>query len=98
QRVAGVLRVTWPLMLVGIYLVYAFISYQAIVNLSTRWYPVFALVLPGATALVVIPVLAGCEASNREARLRAAPSRKTALVLFWVGALTYPVYLVHSSI
>ena len=67
-------------------------------NASQQWYPTFALILPGATALALIPVIVGCEVWNRKARLRKVPQRKTAFVLFWVGALTYPIYLVHSSI
>jgi peptidoglycan/LPS O-acetylase OafA/YrhL len=33
-----------------------------------------------------------------KARLRKAPRRTTAFLLFWVGELTYPIYLVHVAI
>jgi peptidoglycan/LPS O-acetylase OafA/YrhL len=54
--------------------------------------------MPGAVALALVPVLVGCELWNRKARLRRVPLRKTAFLLFWVGELTYPIYLVHASI
>jgi peptidoglycan/LPS O-acetylase OafA/YrhL len=28
----------------------------------------------------------------------AAPQRRTAFLLFWVGELTYPIYLIHDAI
>ncbi|WP_293314574.1 acyltransferase [Mycobacterium sp.] len=99
-RLARLARVTaaWPLLLVGIYLAYSFISYQAMISGSQTWFPTFAVILPGAIALALIPVLAGCELWNRKARMQKVPQRKTAFVLFWVGELTYPIYLVHSAI
>jgi peptidoglycan/LPS O-acetylase OafA/YrhL len=108
-RLARLSRVTavWPLLLVGIYLAYSFTSYQAVsfsyeaaplVNVYNQWFRIHAVIMPAATALALIPVLVGCELWNRKARLRRAPQRKTAFVLFWVGELTYPIYLVHASI
>jgi peptidoglycan/LPS O-acetylase OafA/YrhL len=84
------------LLLVGIYPTYSFIAYGFAVNITHQW--AFALIVPGAVALALIPVLVGCELWNRKARLRRAPQRRTAFVLFWVGELTYPIYLVHGSI
>jgi peptidoglycan/LPS O-acetylase OafA/YrhL len=89
-------------LLVAIYLAYSFISYQVMTSgslpASLQWWPTFALLLPGATALALIPVLVGCEMSNQQTRKRNVPRRRTAFILFWAGALTYPVYLVHSSV
>jgi peptidoglycan/LPS O-acetylase OafA/YrhL len=95
-RISRLLGAVWPWLLVGIYLTYSFVAYEFAVNVRHQW--AFALILPGAIALAMIPVLVGCEVSNRKARLRKVPQRKTAFILFWVGALTYPIYLVHSSI
>jgi peptidoglycan/LPS O-acetylase OafA/YrhL len=97
-RISRLLGAVWPLLLVGIYLAYSFISYESIFNHSHQWFPTFALILPAATALALIPVLVGCEVWNRKARPRKVPQRKTAFVLYWVGALTYPIYLVHAAI
>jgi len=94
-RMSRLLGAVWPMLLIGIYLAYSFISYESIFNVSHTWYPIFAVILPGAIALALIPVLLGCEALNRNARLRKVPQRKTAFVLFWMGALTYPIYLGH---
>ncbi len=88
----------WPLLLAGVYLAYSYISYQTLMLNSLFWWPFFAIVLPGVTALFLTPVLYGCELSNRKARLREVPQRRTAFVLFWMGALTYAFYLVHSPI
>jgi peptidoglycan/LPS O-acetylase OafA/YrhL len=95
-RISRLLGAVWPLLLVGIYLTYSFIAYGFAVNIRHQW--AFVLIVPGAVALALIPVLVGGEASNRKARLRIAPQPRTAFVLFWVGELTYPIYLVHSSI
>jgi peptidoglycan/LPS O-acetylase OafA/YrhL len=99
-RLARLSRVTgaWPLLLVGIYLAYSFVSYEAIFDGSNQWFRIHAVIMPAATALALIPVLVGCELWNRKARLRQVPRRKTAFLLFWMGELTYPVYLVHASI
>jgi peptidoglycan/LPS O-acetylase OafA/YrhL len=97
-RISRLVGAAWPLLLVGIYLAYSFISYESMASRSQQWFPTFAIILPGAIALALIPVIVGCEVWNRKARLRKVPQRKTAFVLFWVGALTYPIYLVHSSI
>jgi peptidoglycan/LPS O-acetylase OafA/YrhL len=96
-RLSRVISAVWPLLLVGIYLAYSFISYQPMINSSRQWY-VFAVIMPGAVALALVPVLVGCELWNRKARLRRVPWRKTAFLLFWVGELTYPIYLVHANI
>jgi peptidoglycan/LPS O-acetylase OafA/YrhL len=95
-RISRLLGAVWPLLLVGIYPTYSFIAYGFAVNITHQW--AFALIVPGAVALALIPVLVGCELWNRKARLRRAPQRRTAFVLFWVGELTYPIYLVHGSI
>jgi peptidoglycan/LPS O-acetylase OafA/YrhL len=79
----------WPLLVVGIYLAY-------VSGLSGIYGTV--MILPGLVALALVPVFVGCELWNRQARLRQVPQRKTAFLLFWVGELTYPVYLVHYSI
>jgi peptidoglycan/LPS O-acetylase OafA/YrhL len=104
-RLSRLLGAVWPLLLVGIYLTYSFICYDSLSVPPAGWISYgslenlfFALILPGATALALIPVLVGCEVWNRKARLRKVPQRKTAFVLFWVGELTYPIYLVHYSI
>jgi peptidoglycan/LPS O-acetylase OafA/YrhL len=105
-RLSRLVGAVWPLLLVGIYLTYSFICYGSMhVGSSASWIgygslgnSIFALFLPGATALALIPVLVGCEVWNRKARLRKVPQRKKAFVLFWVGELTYPIYLVHYSI
>jgi peptidoglycan/LPS O-acetylase OafA/YrhL len=86
------------LLLVGIYLAYSFISYEAIFNGSKQWFRIHAVIMPAAVALALVPVLVGCELWNRKARLRKAPQRKTAFLLFWAGELTYPIYLLHASI
>jgi peptidoglycan/LPS O-acetylase OafA/YrhL len=97
-RLARVSRLTatWPLLLVGIYLAYSFMFYQPLMTGIQQWFP--AVVLPGAVAFALIPVLVGCELWNRKARLRPVPRRRTAFFLFWVGELTYPIYLVHVSV
>jgi peptidoglycan/LPS O-acetylase OafA/YrhL len=99
-RLARLSRVaaTWPLLLVGIYLAYSFVSYEAIFGGSNQWFRIHAVIMPAATALALIPVLVGCELWNQRARLRRVPRRRTAFLLFWAGELTYPVYLVHASI
>jgi peptidoglycan/LPS O-acetylase OafA/YrhL len=96
-RIASLVRAASPLLLIGIYLAYSSISFQPMVNGSQQWYP-FAVILPGATAVAMVPVLVGCELWNRKARLRKLSQRKTGFVLYWLGTLTYPVYLVHCSI
>jgi peptidoglycan/LPS O-acetylase OafA/YrhL len=95
-RLSRLLGAVWPFLLVGIGLTYSFIGYQFAENNMQQW--TFAVISSGAVALAMIPVLVGCEAWNRKARLRKVPHRKTAFVLFWVGALTYPIYLVHTSV
>ena len=105
-RLSRVISAGWPLVLVGIYLACSFISYEAfsfiyeapIVNGGKQWFRIHAVIMPGAVALALVPVLVGCELWNRKARLRKVPRRKTAFLLFWVGELTYPIYLVHCSI
>jgi peptidoglycan/LPS O-acetylase OafA/YrhL len=86
----------WPLLLVAIYLAYSFLFYQSLMTGIQQWFT--AVILPGAVALALIPVLVGCELWNRKARLRQVPRRKTAFLLFWAGELTYPIYLVHISV
>ncbi len=98
ERFSRVVAWVWPLLLVGIYLAYAFVSYQALIRGSSQWFPIHAVVMPAAIALALMPVLVGCELWNRKARLRPAPRRRTAFLLFWAGALTYPIYLVHDTI
>jgi peptidoglycan/LPS O-acetylase OafA/YrhL len=106
-RLSRLMGAVWPLLLVWIYLTYSFICYGSlhVGSSAASWISygspgnlIFALILPGATALALIPVLVGCEVWNRRARLRKVPQRKTAFALFWVGELTYPIYLVHYSI
>jgi peptidoglycan/LPS O-acetylase OafA/YrhL len=98
ERFSRVIAPAWPVLLVGIYLAYAFVSYQALIRGSSQWFPIHAVIMPGAVALALMPVLVGCELWNRKARLRRAPRRRTAFLLFWAGALTYPIYLVHDAI
>jgi peptidoglycan/LPS O-acetylase OafA/YrhL len=98
ERLSRVIAAVWPLLLVGIYLVYAFISYQALIRGNEQWFPIHAIFMPGLVALALMPVLVGCELWNRKARQRKVPRRRTAFLLFWVGALTYPIYLVHDTI
>jgi peptidoglycan/LPS O-acetylase OafA/YrhL len=104
-RLARVIAAVWPLLLVGIYLAYSFVSYEAFSFVYTgapivneQWFRIHAVVMPGAVALALITVLVGCELWNRKARLRRAPRRRTAFLLFWVGELTYPIYLMHVAI
>jgi peptidoglycan/LPS O-acetylase OafA/YrhL len=98
HRFSRVLANWWPLMLVGIYLAYSFVSYHGLLLGSPQWWPVFGIVLPGATALALVLVLVGCEQLNRRESLRLRPRRRTATTLYWIGALTFPVYLVHGAI
>jgi peptidoglycan/LPS O-acetylase OafA/YrhL len=60
-RLARLSRVTavWPLLLVGIYLAYSFISYEAILDGSEQWFRIHAVIMPAAAALALIPVLVG---------------------------------------
>jgi peptidoglycan/LPS O-acetylase OafA/YrhL len=98
-RLSRVISAVWPLLLVGIYLAYSLISYEALfVNAGEQWVLIHAVIMPGAVALALVPVLVGCELWNRKARLRKVPWRKTAFFLFWAGELTYPIYLVHCNI
>jgi peptidoglycan/LPS O-acetylase OafA/YrhL len=98
-RLSRVIAAVWPLLLVGIYLAYSFISYQVLfADGAKRWFPIHAVIMPAAVALALVPVIVGCELWNRKARLREAPRRKTAFLLFWAGELTYPIYLVHVAI
>jgi peptidoglycan/LPS O-acetylase OafA/YrhL len=98
ERARRLLATAWPMLLLGIYLAYAFVSYQALGVSNPHWLRTFVVILPGASALALIPVLVGCEALNRIERSRSVPRHRTASVLYWIGALTYPVYLIHSSI
>jgi peptidoglycan/LPS O-acetylase OafA/YrhL len=98
-RFARVIAAVWPLLLVGIYLAYSFTSFHAFfANGTGPWFRIHAVVMPGAVALALIPVLVGCEIWNQKARLRLVPQRRLAVFLFWVGELTYPIYLVHCAI
>jgi peptidoglycan/LPS O-acetylase OafA/YrhL len=106
-RFSRVISTVWPLLLVGIYLAYSFISYQGAVStdgydpigfVSNLWGRISAVILPGAVALALVLVLVGCELWNRKARSRKLPRRKIAFFLFWAGELTYPIYLVHGNI
>jgi peptidoglycan/LPS O-acetylase OafA/YrhL len=97
-RLARVIAAVWPLLLGGIYLAYSFVSYQALIRGDLQWFPIHAIFMPGLVALALMLVLVGCELWNRKARLRSVPHRRTAFLLFWVGELTYPIYLVHDAI
>ncbi|MBW0012064.1 acyltransferase [Mycobacterium sp.] len=102
-RFSRVIVALWPVLLVGIYLAYSFVSHEALAEFARtgdgkQWFRIHAVVMPAAVALALIPVIVGCELWNRKARLRTVPQRKTAFLLFWMGELTYPIYLVHLGI
>jgi peptidoglycan/LPS O-acetylase OafA/YrhL len=97
-RLSRAVSAVWPLLLVGIYLAYSFISYEGIFNGSKQWFRIHGVIMPAAVALALVPVLVGCELWNRKARLRKVPRPRTAFLLFWAGELTYPIYLVHTPI
>ena len=89
---------SWPILLIAIYLGYSFISYRAMVLFRPAWQPTFAIVLPAVTSLLLVPVIVGMESLNLLETLRSRHRRRTAFVLYWIGALTFPVYLIHAAI
>ena len=95
-----VLRRIWVPTLFVIYLGYSYVAYRAITMDQANLALPFGVILPALTSLLVVVVIVGMEASNDQARIgpNTARRRKVAWVLYWVGALTFPVYLVHSPI
>lgn len=85
---------TWPLLTIGLILGYSAVAFPAMSKGETGPLVFFAIVLPGLAAVAMIPILLGAEIASQS--LTARP--RVASVLYWVGALTFPVYLVHSTI
>ena len=100
QRLSGILRRTWAPILLAIYLAYSYVSYRAMELGDVGIQKFFAVVMPAIVALFLLPVLLGMEASNDAANLRptSTRSRLRSRTLYWIGALTFPVYLCHSAI
>ena len=98
KSIGALMARSWPLLLIAIYLGYSFIAYQAMVLFRPAWQPTLAVFLPAVTALLLVPVIVGMESLNLRETLRSRHRRRTAFVLYWIGALTFPVYLVHAAI
>lgn len=98
KSIGGLMARSWPLLLIVVYLGYSFISYRAAILGDVHLGPTFALILPAVTALLLVPVIVGMESLNLRESVRSQHRRRTAFVLYWIGALTFPVYLVHTGI
>ena len=98
KTVSTLMARVWPVVLLLVCLGYSYVAYRALILGQTGWQAVFTLFLPSATALLLMPVIIGMESLNLREAVRFRHRRRTATVLYWVGALTFPVYLIHSSI
>jgi peptidoglycan/LPS O-acetylase OafA/YrhL len=100
-NVRAVLGRSWPLLIVALFLAYSWIAYPVMVQGAPGFRDVFVIILPGASALLMCPILIGAEAANEAWQtrpLKTARARLLPWLLVWAGALTYPIYLVHSLV
>jgi peptidoglycan/LPS O-acetylase OafA/YrhL len=110
DRARSIARRGWAPLLLVVYVVYSWFSYGTWVGddggpfetlaESLPFDGIFAILLPGLVALAMIAILVGAEESNAAwARKPDSRFKRTiSFVLYWAGALTFPVYLTHSSI
>jgi peptidoglycan/LPS O-acetylase OafA/YrhL len=99
--VRAVLGRSWALLLVALVLAYSWIAYPVMAQGEPGFRFVFQIILPGAAALLMCPILIGAEAANEAWQtrpLQTARARLLPWLLNWAGALTYPIYLVHSPV
>jgi len=99
--VRAVLGRCWPLLLVGLFLAYSWIAFPVMAKGESGFRFIFQIILPGAAALLMCPILIGAEAANEAWRTRPMETTRARLLpwlLNWAGALTYPIYLVHSPV
>ena len=98
RSIGNVLASAWPVILVATYLGYSYVAYHAEYSIKSPWVPVFGVVLPALASLPLVLVISGMEFLNAKEKVRVMHRRRTATTLYWIGALTFPVYLVHNSV
>lgn len=95
----NLLRVLWLPILICSYLIYSFFVYP-LMGLGQLGHEFrFAVVLPSLNALLLGLVILGADiTSERHTYKSTKRLRVTRWLLGWAGALTFPIYLLHSSI
>lgn len=94
------LSILWPLPLLASYAIYSgAVAYPMFVNGAAEKQQFFAVVMPGVDAILLTAAIFGCDVFS-ELRIyeNNALYRSGKWALVWAGALTFPVYLVHSSV
>jgi peptidoglycan/LPS O-acetylase OafA/YrhL len=93
------LRFAWIPLLVCSYLVYSFFVYPLMGLGKTGQEFRFAVLLPSLNSLLLGLVILGADIYSEHRSYRATrQNHLTRWLLGWAGALTFPVYLLHSSV
>ncbi len=95
SRMTRLCKISWPGVLILLYLVYSKISYSATVDGSHLATKFFIIVLPAFASLLTLVVIHGIEESSR---VWIKPSLFIFPVIKYLGFLTYCYYMLHSAV
>lgn len=95
----SIIRFTWIPVLLFSYLGYSWFAYPLMAQGVTGNEHLFAVVLPLFTAVTLSFTVLGADVASENRNYKFNRGfRSLKFILYWAGALTFPVYLVHSSI
>jgi peptidoglycan/LPS O-acetylase OafA/YrhL len=93
------LKFAWPLLLVVSYVVYAYIAYPLRGLGNPGHEHLFAVIMPLVNSAAFVLVLIGADVLSHQGTYGDhALFKCSKWLLKWAGALTFPIYLVHSSV